>query len=257
MLQLEYFNYIYMIIYSTFKSIIMKKFTSTLLIVLFGLGLWAQNSQLTSATASGNESGESALTNTTVTVSTYLDESDKSTNSTIDQDQPLDNTYMAGFSQGGLAQSFIPAANDICGAGVAVFSPSGTSYTADITISLWDNLPNAGGTQLATGTVNGTFDGTPLYADVSWPTLAITPGTTYYLVFTSSDNSLGLRGHTGNPYPFGMVFANSYNPFSGYDYTFHTYTCGTPVIPMNNWAIILSILLIGGFVTFYYRRKLA
>lgn len=236
----------------------MKKFTSTLFLILIGLGLFAQNTALTPATLSGNETTQSAITNPSITVSSYLDGSDKSTNSTIDQDQPLDNTYMAAFSQGGLAQSFIPVANDICGAGVAVFHPSGTSSTADITISLWDNLPNAGGTQLATGTVNGTFNGSPVYADVSWPTMAITPGTTYYLVFTSSDNTLGLRGHTGNPYPNGMVFANSnYQAFPGYDYTFHTYTCGAQTVPLNNWAIIISILLIGGFVTFYYRRKLA
>lgn len=234
----------------------MKFFTSALFIILLGIGAFAQNSNLKPATLPGNDSQLNVPSSTNI-INANLEETDKGVTSTIDQDQPLDNSYMASFNQGGIAQSFIPSANDICGAGVAVFNPGGTDITADITIAVWDNLPNAGGNQLATGTITGTFNGTPVFADVSWATIAISPGTTYYLVFSANNGTLGIRGHLNNPYPFGNVFANNYDPFPAYDYTFHTFFCGTPTVPIGNWAIVLSILLIGTFVIIRYRNKLA
>jgi len=235
----------------------MKNFTFVVLITMISMGLMAQKSSTLPATYPGVDAAQLSLAESTV-LSINQTNSNKEVASTIDQDQPLDQTYMAAFGQGNLAQSFIPSVNDICGAGVAIFHPSGSTVTADITITIWDNLPNAGGTALASGTTTATIDGTPVFVDVSWSSISITSGTTYYLVFTSTDNSLGLRGHTGNPYPFGHVYANSgYQPFLDFDYTFHTYTCGAASVPIGNWAIIISLLLIGSFLYIRYRRRIA
>ena len=142
----------------------------------------------------------------------------------VDQSQQVSNTYMAGFAQTDLAQSFIPTQNTSCGASVTLTNVVGTGV-ADITISLYTLLPNAGGILLASGTATGVAPGG--VATVNWASVPVTVGTTYYLVFTSSDNTFGLTGDLGNSYPSGMVFANAgYGPFPAYDYTFQTFSCG-------------------------------
>jgi len=139
-----------------------------------------------------------------------------------DQSQLLTNTSMASFTQMDLAQSFIPAQNVICGAGL--YSLSGGAGPADITISLYDNLPNAGGNLLASGTDYGVATGGN--ASVAWPSTPVVIGNTYYLVFTSSDGSWMIDGSTSDPYPFGNLFANTgYVPFPTYDFPFETFSC--------------------------------
>lgn len=138
---------------------------------------------------------------------------------TIDVNQPNDFAYMAAFSQGDLAQSFIPNVANCSGAGI--FARAGIGSPEDITIALYDALPTAGGTQLATGTSPGT-PGT--WVDVFWSAVPVTPGTTYYLVFTSNFNTMGISGDTANPYLGGQVYANpGYGSFPTFDYTFRTY----------------------------------
>ncbi len=142
----------------------------------------------------------------------------------VDQSSLTTNTYMAGFSQGDLAQSFIPAQNTMCGASVYL-QPGVGSGTGDITISLYTNLPNLGGTLLRSGTATGVAPGGT--ATVSWSSVSVSPGTTYYMVYTSTNGSLGLTGNTTNPYPSGQVYANpGYGSFPGFDYTFQTFSCG-------------------------------
>jgi len=139
---------------------------------------------------------------------------------TIDVDQPSNTTCMAGFNQADLAQSFKPNASDCSGAGL--FMTVGWGGAEDVTISLYDALPNAGGTQLATGTVLGN-PGT--YVDVFWPAVPVTPGNTYYIVFTSNLQSMCVAGDTNDPYPDGQVYANAgYGSFPTFDYTFRTWT---------------------------------
>jgi hypothetical protein len=43
---------------------------------------------------------------------------------------------------------------------------------------------------------------------VSWASFPITPNTTYYLVFTGNF-TLGIAGDVNDPYPSGVVYANS------------------------------------------------
>jgi hypothetical protein len=137
----------------------------------------------------------------------------------IDQDQPSDTTCMAFFSQTDLAQSFKQAHDSICGAGLK-FRTSGSGGM--VTIEVWDGLPNAGGNLLTSGSGMG-MPGQ--WLDVFWPTIAITAGQTYYLVFYDDGSSgLCVSGDTSNPYPDGIVYANpGYQPFPGFDYTFRTY----------------------------------
>lgn len=151
----------------------------------------------------------------------------------IDQNQPSGPVYMAGFAQGDLAQSFMQTNENISGAGILLQASVGSSD--NVTIQLWDNLPNAGGTMLAEASATGTA-GT--WVDVFWAAVEITPATTYYLVFTGN-STLGIAGDTANPYPNGNVYANSgYQPFTGYDYAFRTYYDTEVFLERNTWASV-------------------
>lgn len=140
----------------------------------------------------------------------------------IDQNAPTNNAYMASFYQTDLAQSFQQTASNIAGAGIYL-QPLSNNAPATITIQLWDALPNVGGAhQLATGSVVVPFDNQ--WADAFWSPVAITPATTYYLVFLSDNNGYGISGDVNNGYASGQVYANAgFGPFTSYDYTFRTY----------------------------------
>jgi hypothetical protein len=138
----------------------------------------------------------------------------------IDQNQPNNPVYMAGFFQPDLAQSFEQTNANIAGAGIDMQAGVGTTST--VTIALWDKLPNQLGATLLTSASGTATAGS--WFDVFWSPLSITPGATYYLVFTSASTSLGIAGDGANPYPFGQVYANAgFGSFPSYDYTFRTY----------------------------------
>jgi hypothetical protein len=152
----------------------------------------------------------------------------------IDQNQPSATAYMAAFSQGGLAQSFQQTHANISGAGIFLQAGIGTSDL--VTISVWDNLNTP--TVIATGSATGTAG---QWVDVYWTPAAITPATTYYLVFTGN-STLGISGDVGNPYPYGNVFANSgYQPYISYDYTFRTYYETDVSLERQTWADVKSL----------------
>jgi len=139
---------------------------------------------------------------------------------TIDQNQPDAFFDMANFSQTDLAQSFKQSANNIDGAGIRTAPSVGAGD--NLTISLYNNLPNQGGNLLASGTYMNAQAGQ--WVDVFWNPVNITSGSTYYLVFTSNNNTMGISGSIFNPYPDGESYANpGYQGFSGYDYAFRTY----------------------------------
>jgi hypothetical protein len=93
--------------------------------------------------------------------------------------------------------------------------------------------------------------------DVFWTPVSVVPGTTEYLVFTSSNNFYAIAGDTGNPYPFGNVYANGgYQSFPSYDYTFRTYSESTftaAVPEPSTWAMM--ILGFAGIGFMACRRK--
>ncbi len=157
---------------------------------------------------------------TNVPVNTVLSWSDGG-DCVLDQYQPSGPDWIAGFDQPDLAQSFQPAAASMGGAGILLEPGIGT--TDNVIISLWDDLPNAGGAMLATGSALGT-QGT--WVDVTWPSVSVTPGATYYLVFTGN-TTLGISGDIADPYPYGYAYANAdFYPWPTYDYAFRTWTCG-------------------------------
>lgn len=141
----------------------------------------------------------------------------------LDQIQHSNTVYMAGFAQDDLAQSFKQSNNIISGAGFFLKEGVGVGEFGDITIALYDNLPNQSGNLIVQGTVTGLTEN--MWADVLWGDVNITAGQTYYLVATSSNINLGIAGDTNNPYADGQVYANSgFGSFPDFDYTFHTYT---------------------------------
>jgi hypothetical protein len=152
----------------------------------------------------------------------------------IDQNQPIATAYIAAFSQGDLAQSFIQTHNNITGAGIFLQPSVGT--TGPVTIALWTALPNAGGTMVTSATATGTAG---QWVDVFWTDVPVTP-MTYFLVFT--DGAMGISGSTANPYPSGMCYANTgFGPWPGFDYAFRTYYETTYSLESTTWAGVKTL----------------
>ena len=168
---------------------------------------------------------------------------------TIDEDAPTNNAFMASFSQSDLAQSFQQAASNVSGAGI--FLQAGQGSTGAVTISLYDKLPNNGGSLLAQGSGTGTQGS---WFDVLWAPISVVANTTYFLVFTG-DSALGIAGDTANGYARGNVFATEgYGSFSSFDYTFRTYN-DVGAVPEPETYALMGLGL--GLVALARRRKAA
>ncbi|MFU8828625.1 MAG: PEP-CTERM sorting domain-containing protein [Phycisphaerales bacterium] len=143
----------------------------------------------------------------------------------LDQNQPSGPTYMAGFSQTDLAQSFQTQQGSLATVGAGILLQGGIGSSDLVRISLYDALPNAGGNLLAQGEATGTQGE---WVDVFWTGVNLTPDTTYFLVF-DGNTTLGIAGDTSGPYPHGHVYANAgFSPFTGFDYAFRTWVIPTP-----------------------------
>lgn len=91
---------------------------------------------------------------------------------------------------------------------------------------------------LATASAMGTQG---QWVDVFWGITAITPGTTYYLVF-DGNTTLGIAGDTSNPYPYGYVYANpGYQPFPDFDYAFRTWYDETTATGHGTWSEVKAL----------------
>ncbi len=167
--------------------------------------------------------------------------------SIVDQSQLTATLNMAAFNQAGLAQSFAPSYSNVSGAAIELTTGVGTGAQGDITISLYDNLPNANGNLLASATATGvTAVGSgEAWATVYWTPVVVTASNTYYLVFTGTNTQLAVAGAGDNPYANGNTFANDYSSFagSGFDYTFQTFSddssSATPE-PATSAAMVLG-----------------
>ena len=127
---------------------------------------------------------------------------------------------MAGFTQPDLAQSFQPDVPNLRGAEILLRAGQGTEDS--VTLSVFDGLPNAGGTLLTRG---GTIAREGDWARVLFDPIPVVSGQTYYMVLESGGTGgLGIMGDILNPYPGGQVFANAgFGSFPDFDYTFRTY----------------------------------
>jgi len=138
----------------------------------------------------------------------------------LDINQSLNNTCMAFFSPG-VAQQFTAVSTTSCGAGLTFVG----SATGNLTIQLYNALPNAGGILLASGTTTLSGQAT---GDVTWASTPTTIGVQYYLVFSSLNINTCIAGSLSNSYAGGILYANAgFQPFPQYDYTFRHFTCGT------------------------------
>jgi hypothetical protein len=165
---------------------------------------------------------------------------------TVDQADIINNTLMAGFSQTDLAQSFTPSAGT--SAGAAIFLDAGSGGSGDITIQLWSALPNQdGAAELASGTALGTAGN---WVDVFWSQVSLVPDSTYYLVFTSTNQNLGISGDVTDQYTGGNVFANpGYNAFP-YDYTFQEFSDNAPIPEPASFALMgIAVLAVAAAAT--------
>jgi hypothetical protein len=151
-------------------------------------------------------------------------------------------------------QSFQQATGNIAGAGIFLANGFGAG-SQDITIALWTNLPSSGGTFITSGTATATAPGA--WVDVFWSPVAIAPGTTEYLVFSSATSfnyvvAYGLP----DPYPTGVFTFNGTVLNMHYDATFRTYsdTAFNAAVPEpSTWAMM--ILGFAGVSFMAYRRS--
>ena len=160
----------------------------------------------------------------------------------IDQYQPFGPGIFgnAGWWQ---AQTFTPSVATSIGGGFQLYHLPESTETDPVEIRLYDGAANAGGTLLASGTVQATYVGhAPLWVDVFWSPVGVTVGQTYWLYVRDKAADLPSVATTYalNAYPGGRVnYTNSADitaPFIGdsfyaYDLSFRTWAPTPPPPP--------------------------
>lgn len=122
----------------------------------------------------------------------------------IDQSQNIANNFNTSSSRVG--QTFKPAQGNVVGAGAFVYNPTGAAFTAVLSVELWaGGIANqVGAVLIASGTQSYTIGaGAMSWVDAFWTAVSVTPGTTYFVDYGSSNSSnrFGRFCCTGNPLP--------------------------------------------------------
>lgn len=158
----------------------------------------------------------------------------------VDQLQPWTNTYFWGPYP--FAQSFTPDSSTIIGASAALvgIDPDNNPFdgsTAQVTINLWDLLPNdPGATLLAGGSVLAVADQS--FASVIWDPVTLSPGATYFLEFVLHETTnLAVNvSINGNAYMGGTAWNRDpddpsapWQVVENFDFAFLTWSTSSPV----------------------------
>ena len=140
----------------------------------------------------------------------------------IDQVQVLEGDKRSADTQ--QFQSFQPTEDNLTGASVKVSSQyigSVDPGSGDVTLSLYDTLPQTGVNPMATAMVSGVLPGQ--WAEVSFePEISVTADSIYYLKFSSSNADFQFAGTKLDSYPQGTWYLNE-TPSSG-DVAFKTFS---------------------------------
>ena len=183
----------------------------------------------------------------------------------VDQSQ-LDGTVLLQYSDfPNLIQSFQQDADNITGASVLIHPDFG-SGTADVTIGVYDDLPNMGGNLLGEGTVEDVGAGEFAVVDFGGQ-VSVTPGETLFLLFSGTNPTLGFAGAqtTTNPpydpYPEGIAYgtreSGEFLSFPSLDWSFETFAEGTiqPVPEPTSLALLGIGASIAGIGASIRRRR--
>ncbi|HLW33019.1 MAG TPA: fibronectin type III domain-containing protein, partial [Aequorivita sp.] len=120
----------------------------------------------------------------------------------------------------GAAQSFTATMEASAGAGIRFRAPSNS---LNVTLSLWDNLPDQEGNMLATKTVQTVGEN---WVEVFWDQIVPLELNAVYFLVIDGDNGLPcLSGSLEDVYPGGHLYATDYEPYPDWDYTFRIYSC--------------------------------
>jgi hypothetical protein len=130
----------------------------------------------------------------------------------VDQSQSY-APYGEVTANGWVGQQFIPALTNSAGAGF--YLQAGPASTGIFTVELWTDIAsNPGASKLAFGTTAYSFATNQQgWVDVFWNSVAVTPGTQYFLAMTAGGQpgTMSVYGAGANPYPGGFFLYQNYN----------------------------------------------
>ncbi len=137
----------------------------------------------------------------------------------LDIDQYLGTECITNVHTGA-AQSFTATVGASAGAGVKFLAPSNS---LNVTLSLWDNLPNQDGNMIATKTTQTVGEN---WVDVFWDQVVpLEIDAVYYLVIDGDNGLPCLSGSLEDVYSGGHLYGYDYEPYPDWDYTFRMYSC--------------------------------
>lgn len=164
---------------------------------------------------------------------------------TIDQSNPDRVNGACYLNDYPCGQSFQQDHSNIAGAGIFIDPAYYGGGSGDVTLSVFSAF-NSGSPSglIATGTASG-IDANSGWVDVFWSPAAVTAGTQYYLIASSTAYIVASFGQPA--YAAGnMVYRGSETVYSSFDLTFRTYAeAGAAQVPEPGSLALLAIGMAG------------